>query len=127
MGEENCILGGRTAAQKDEGFFRIVFDGSGHHVEKEFFTVEYKHCNLPEAQIRTTVLRKDDHFEVTLTADCYAFFVLASLTETFCRFSDNLITLYPEKTVTLKAWTKEEITCEEFAAQLDVKDLRRSY
>ena len=30
-----------SGTPETEGFFRIVFDGSGHHVEKEFFTVEY--------------------------------------------------------------------------------------
>lgn len=112
--------------EENSGFFRIVFDGDVF-VEKEFFPREYKYYQLPEAQIRTDIVKTAKGFEVALSADNYAFFVFVSLSDTLCRFSDNLLTLYPGKAVVLTAETEQELSLEEFSAQLDVRDLRRTY
>ena len=96
-------------------------------MEKEFFPKEYKYYRLPETDISFRAVPAEAGFDVTLCADDYAFFVLAELKDIRCRFSDNLLTLYPGKAVTLHAETEREISLEEFVERFEINDLRNSY
>ena len=125
---DRAVRIGETAypEQPETGFYQMIFAGDVR-VENEFFPTEYKRYTFAKAAISTEVSEGTDGFTVTLTARDYTFFVFLHMDRVFCRFDDNMFTLYPGKAVEIRAWTDEISDKKSFLRNLKINTLNDSY
>ena len=82
---------------------------------------------LVRAGIRSRFFREGETLLLELTADAPAFWVFCELTETRAVWSDNSLTLLPERPAVLECRPDRPLTPEEAAAQLRVTQLRDTW
>ena len=110
----------------ETGFYQMIFSGDVH-VENEFFPTEYKRYTFAKSEISAEIADGTDGFTVTLTASDYTFFVFLHQDDAFCRFDNNMFTLYPGKSVKVHAWINEISDKETFLQNLKINSLNDSY
>ena len=95
------------------------------HAETAFLTA-FKHCELPEADVKVVALAKhrDGSFSITLSAQAPAFFVwLCVADDPLGRFDDNLVTLLRGRR-TFRYVPGTPLTVAALRRRLSVRDLR---
>ncbi|MCR4741477.1 MAG: glycoside hydrolase family 2 protein [Treponema sp.] len=101
--------------------------GKEYFVDNTIFPEVYKHCNIEKAQIKCNVSKKAaKSFEIRLSTDKPAFFVSLDTLKNLGRFSDNLLNLLAEKEKVITFTSNEELSLEEFKADLRIYDLASS-
>ncbi len=92
------------------------------------FLTEYKHCELPKAQIaRRISCAADGTFLLELETDKPAFFVFAEFRRIRAVFSDNSFVLLPDEKCRLSFRTDAEHSLAELDQALVVRDLGSSF
>lgn len=109
------------------GFYYLELSGEGRRHSNECFLTEYKRCELVRAGIHSRFFREGGKLLLELIADAPAFWVFCELTETRAVWSDNSLSLLPERAAVLECRPDRPLAPEEAAAQLRVTQLRDTW
>lgn len=103
-------------------------DGKNYTHRGDRFLTEYKHCELPAAQIsRRLSVAENGQFQLELETDKPAFCVFAEFRKIKAVFSDNSFVLLPGEKRLLTFRTGAEVSLGELEQALVIRDLRSSY
>ena len=121
------------ALKARNGFLHIVTefqaaDGRSFRHVNDFFFEKYKALSLPRASVKAEISPAEEGFDVDLTTDAPAFFVMLQTPGIRGRFSDNSFTLLPG-TVQRLHFTPEGTGCsaDELRRSLIIEHLRTTY
>ena len=115
---KNIFLTIDTHASAEDKTFR--------HSNTHFFTT-YKSCKLPKANITADLFEEDNQLKIKLKTDKPAFFVTLDTPGIPGRFSDNSITLLPNREITLTFYPKKKVSREQLKESLKIKYLRENF
>jgi beta-mannosidase len=113
--------------KRDDRFLVLTLQCEGETSRNEHFFTEYKRCELPQADVKTTVAPNGAGFTVTLTSDTPAFFVAVNADGIRGEFNDNMLTLLPGEKRTLTFTPKQKVSLSEFKKSLTINHLRLTY
>lgn len=92
------------------------------------FLIPYKSCELPEAKVKTVIMKVGDVWKIMLDADKPAFFVTLDAGDISGRFSDNSFFIMPGKSKIIEFYPKDPgIRLPELEDNISVKHLRNTY
>ncbi|MBR6256370.1 MAG: glycoside hydrolase family 2 protein [Lachnospiraceae bacterium] len=114
-----------------EVYLMAEFDADGTVFYKDVTFVPYKHLDLKKPDISVEVRETEDAWQIVLSSDVYAPFVMLELKEADAVFSDNAFSLHKGRerviTVLKKDMSAEPEDAESFLEQLKIYDLYNSY
>ena len=116
--------GALAASDVTESAFLVMTLKTKHGVFRNDWMFDYyKACDLAEANVTAAF----DGFKVTLSTDKPAFFVWASTNGVRGEFSDNSLTLLPNRPVEIRFAPKGKVSSDEFRRAFSVRHLRMTY
>jgi beta-mannosidase len=120
-----------TGKELDQRFLEVVLTadvgGTKEQHRNEWYFSAFKRCDLGDARVDAIPAERNGRWTVTLTTDKPAFFVWVNVSGIRGEFTDNSITLFPGRPVTLTFTPKENASFAAFAKALTVKHLRQTY
>ena len=92
---------------RDEVFVEAVFEVTDEHGERHVqyeseVLLPYKYMKLKKPTIRTAVTEADKYYEITLTSDVYAPFIMMDFADADVIFADNCINLTGQEPRTIR-------------------------
>jgi beta-mannosidase len=123
------LLGAKM--KPEEAFIVMDLVAKGVTAQNELFLADYKKCALEKAKIALTVqAEKSGSFSIKLKSDRPAFFVTLDAGKTPGVFSDNVLTLLPKETRTIRFKPKagsKRLSLSVFRKAIEVYHLRGTY
>lgn len=114
-----------------EVYVLAEYDINGQSFTKEAVFVPYKYLELKKPDISVEVRETEENWEIVLSSDVYAPFVMLDLKEADAAFSDNAFSLHKGRERIISA-AKADVSmdiedAEKFREQLVIYDLYNSY
>lgn len=105
------------------GFYFLELANEKYYHCNEYFLTEYKHCELPQAEITSRFRQDGDILLLELSTNAPAFYVFCELTSTCATWSDNSLLLLPGRKVVLECHPNHAVSLSEAISQLRITQL----
>ena len=108
-------------------FLVTTVRSGGRRSENTHFFGPIKRAELPKPRIRAVVRKAGDAVDVRLTSDAPAFHVELSTGRLAATMSDNILTLVPRRSVTVRITPRRSTTVAALRKHLKVRSVRDTY